>query len=200
MRAYSHALTANQFEFQINIKRSVWGRDWAELPPQLEEAKQFGITRNICDFILPWRMRGGAGQRGQGAGQHQSSFVLYKCNGRRWGIKCRSRLNETLFPSHAHCEMWANKKHCILFGSRRNINWIFYLKTKANFAGQPEWERAGERRSEEKRWREWERERQSASAPLSTFVILSKNENINSQRVISAATNAARRRRSEAAR
>lgn len=131
---------------------------WAELPPQLEEAKQFGITRNICDFILPWRMRGVAGQRGQGAGQHQSSFVLYKSNGRRWGIKCRSRLNETSLPSHAHCEMWANKKHCILFGSRRNINWIFYLKTKANFAGQPEWERAGERRSEEKRWREWKRE------------------------------------------
>lgn len=31
---------------------------------------------------------------------------------------------------------------------------------------------------------------EGVSEPLSTFVILSKNENINSQRVISAATNA----------
>lgn len=52
MRAYSHALLANQFEFQINIKLSVWGRpeldrNTSDKPPQLEEAKQFGITRNI---------------------------------------------------------------------------------------------------------------------------------------------------------
>lgn len=58
MRAYSHALLANQFEFQINIKLSVWGRpeldrNTSDKPPQLEEAKQFGITRNIWDFILP---------------------------------------------------------------------------------------------------------------------------------------------------
>lgn len=135
---------------------------WAELPPQLEEAKQFGITRNICDFILPWRMRGVAGQRGQGAGQHQSSFVLYKCNGRRWGIKCRSWDSMRLVPFPWPLRNVSKQKALHTFRQQAKYKLNFLLKDKGKFcraarvrAGMRRWvrERRGERVGESRRVR-----------------------------------------------
>lgn len=136
-------------------------------------------------------------RRGAGAGAGgRSTSVVFCIIQMQCGIKCRSRLNEK-FPLPVAADPWqmrnvSKQKALHTFRQQEKYKLNFLLKDKGKFCRAARVRESGWPKEREKA-RERRSERESESEPLSTFVILSKNENINSQRVISAATNAARR-------